>query len=123
MVDRLTEVNEIDDFKSFFDEHEDFQAHHVSNVSRIRWNGIQMLKLNLCSISYKSVKRDGSCFNSTKINALPLAMDCWKCLKLQLTENEESIFVNKHACKSRVKRMKFGLKHASAYVENSWEHV
>ena len=107
MVAYSNEVNDTRNFKSFSDEYHGIQVHHASDVSRITWSGIESMKQNSCHVSFKSVERDGSCFDKSKRNVLSLPLDYWNHLKFRLTENEASIVAYGHSFKTHAHRMKF----------------
>ena len=107
MVALKNEVNETCNFKSFSDEHDEFQVYHQCDLSIIACSRIESMTQNSCYVSYKPVERDGSCFNSRKISVLPLLLDFWKPLKFQLTENEASFVACRNSFKTCACRMEF----------------
>ena len=46
IVPHSTEVSKIQYFKSFPEERNNFKNHHTSDLSRVMWNVIALLKLN-----------------------------------------------------------------------------
>ena len=59
-------IKEINNFKTFSDEHEGFAVRHGSDLARNTWNGLEAIKSVLTSTLSKSMERVGAAFNSIK---------------------------------------------------------
>lgn len=115
--------NEIENFNSFPDELQHFHLSHATDLSRLIWNGVESVKDTLCSVLCKSVEREGASFNSSKSTVFHLTLIAWNYIKYQLKIMDANIKIESYTTRSRIRKLKYGIKYTSKTRDRKWECI
>jgi len=96
---------------------------HATDLSRLIWNGVESVKDTLCSVLCKSVEREGASFNSSKSTVFHLTLIAWNYIKYQLKIMDANIKIESYTTRSRIRKLKYGIKYTSKTRDRKWECI